>query len=65
MDIKELRGKSPEELRKLSHQLQTQLQDLRVKLATRQSKQTSKLKEMTREIARIETLLNDSVRLSV
>ena len=64
MDIKALRGKSPEELRRLSRELHTHVQALRVQLATRQSAQTSKLGLLTRAIARIETLLAQASRQS-
>lgn len=64
MDIKELRTKSPEELRRLLQEFHAKRQSLLLKLAGRQSKQTSQIGEFRHMIARIETLLVASTRQS-
>jgi ribosomal protein L29 len=62
MDLKELRSKSPEELRRLLQEFHAKMQAHRLKLAARQSTQTSELGQLKRAIARIETLLTASPR---
>lgn len=64
MDIKELRTKSPEELRRLLQEFHAKKHAHQLKLAGRQSTQTSELGSLKRVIARIETLLVASTRQS-
>lgn len=64
MDLKELRAKSPEELRRLLQELHTKKHAHRQQLAARQSTQTANLGHLKRTIAQIETLLTASSRQS-
>lgn len=64
MDIKELRTKSPEELRRLLQEFHAKKHEHALKLAGQQSKQTSELGNLKRTIARIETVLSAATRQS-
>lgn len=64
MDIKELKTKSPEELRRLLQEFHAKKQAHLLKLAGRQSTQTAQIGEFKRIIAQIETLLIASTRQS-
>lgn len=57
MKANELRQKSPNELRRLAADLRSQLRDLRFKVATRQHTKVRTLREMKKDISRIETIL--------
>jgi large subunit ribosomal protein L29 len=59
MKAKELREKSGDELQKeLAELLKAQF-GLRMQLATQQTSNTSQLKKMRRDIARVRTVLNE------
>lgn len=57
MDMKELRLKSPEDLRRHAMELRASIRDMRFKLATRQLTKMKGLHEAKKELARIETTL--------
>lgn len=56
---KELRTKMPDELRRMRETLRGELRSLRFKVASRQAKGTHAMGEMRKEIARIETVLQN------
>ncbi len=58
MDIKELKTKSKEELKKLLSDNRDKLRDLKFKVANRQLKDIRGVRKIKREIARILTILN-------
>jgi ribosomal protein L29 len=58
MDIKELKTKSMQELEKLAAELRAVLRDGRFQLAMRQTKALKKTREARKDLARIETVLN-------
>ncbi len=62
MDMKELRLKSPEELRRQSTELRASIRDMRFKLATRQLTKMKGLHEAKKELARIETVLANPIK---
>lgn len=58
MNLTELRGKNPEALNKeLSELLKAQF-GLRMQIATQQLSNTSQLKKVRRDIARVKTVMN-------
>jgi large subunit ribosomal protein L29 len=61
MKPSELRGKNGEELQKELESLLRAQFGLRMQLATQQLSNTSQLKKMKREIARVRTIMNEKV----
>jgi large subunit ribosomal protein L29 len=59
MKPNELRGKQPEELQKELESLLRAQFGLRMQLATQQLGNTSQLKKVRRDIARVRTILNE------
>jgi large subunit ribosomal protein L29 len=59
MMASELRDLSPEELTTKSGELRNDLFNARVKRATGQLENTAKLRQLRREIARVETILRE------
>ncbi|MDO8618126.1 MAG: 50S ribosomal protein L29 [Candidatus Uhrbacteria bacterium] len=57
MDIKELKMKSVDELRRLAKELRSELRDMRFKVATRQLNKVRNVRKGKKDLARIETLL--------
>lgn len=58
--VKELRGLSQEELAKRENELKKELFELRFQAATGQLEQTARLKEVTKQIARIKTVQSEA-----
>jgi len=56
----DLKSKNPEELRRILSELNVELSDLKMKVATRELKDVRKLRSTKRRIAQILTLLNVS-----
>jgi large subunit ribosomal protein L29 len=61
MKPSELRGKNGDELQKELESLLRAQFGLRMQLATQQLSNTSQLKKMKREIARVRTIMNEKV----
>ena len=61
MKPSELRGKNGEELQKELESLLRAQFGLRMQLATQQLSNTSQLKKMKRDIARVRTIMNEKV----
>ena len=59
MKPSELRGKQPEELQKELESLLRAQFGLRMQLSTQQLSNTSQLKKVRRDIARVRTLMNE------
>ena len=59
MKASELRGKEPQELQKELESLMRAQFGLRMQVATQQLGNTSQLKKMRREIARVRTILKE------
>ncbi len=59
LDVKELRGKSAQELKDELVQLRRTQFDTRIQYRTGQYANTAKFKEMRADIARIKTVLNE------
>ena len=59
MEASELRGKNPEELQKELEALLRAQFGLRMQLATQQLSNTSQLKKVKRDIARVRTILKE------
>lgn len=57
--VEELRGLSQEELAKRENELKKELFDLRFQAAAGQLEQTSRLKEVKKQIARIKTVQSE------
>ncbi len=57
MDIKELKLKSVDELKRLAKELRSELRDMRFKVATRQLTKVRNVRKGKKDLARIETLL--------
>ena len=65
MDAKEMKGKSPEELtQELQSLLRAQF-SLRMQKATQQLTNTSQIKKVRRDIARVRTFLNQKAQAKV
>lgn len=62
MDAKELRGKSPTELREQLLSLYREHFNLRVQRATGQLGNPSRFRALRREIARVKTIMNEQKR---
>jgi len=58
MEIKELKKKSGDELRKILEQMRDKLRDLRFKDANKQLKNVREIRETRRTISRAITLMN-------
>ena len=58
MDTKQLRMKSPDELKRLTLELRAELRDMRFKVATRQLSKVRELRKVRQQLARIATLLH-------
>ncbi len=59
MDIKDLRSKNPEELRRLAQELRTHIREGRFHLAMQQSAKTKAYRQAKKDLARLETVLNE------
>lgn len=59
MEASELRGKNPDELRKELEALLRAQFGLRMQLATQQLANTSQLKKVKRDIARVRTIMKE------
>jgi large subunit ribosomal protein L29 len=59
MEATELRGKNPDELQKELEALLRAQFGLRMQLATQQLANTSQLKKVKRDIARVRTIMNE------
>ena len=59
MDASELRGKNPDELQKELEALMRAQFGLRMQLATQQLANTSQLKKVRRDIARVRTVMKE------
>jgi len=57
MDAKELRQKSPAELKALAAELTGDIRDLRSTVRTRQTRNVRELRHKRRDLARVKTLL--------
>ncbi len=57
MDIKELKLKSVDELKRLAKEQRSELRDMRFKVATRQLTKVRNVRKGKKDLARIETLL--------
>jgi large subunit ribosomal protein L29 len=62
MKPSELRGKQPDELNKELESLLRAQFGLRMQLATQQLSNTSQLKKVRRDIARVRTILNEKAK---
>ena len=62
MKPSELRGKQPDELKKELESLLRAQFGLRMQVATQQLSNTSQLKKVRRDIARVRTILNEKAR---
>jgi large subunit ribosomal protein L29 len=58
-DIAELRGKSPDELKDMAVSLKKELFNLRFLASSGESPNTSRFRQIRRDVARVKTLLND------
>lgn len=61
MDAKSLRAKGAEAIRKQMGEAQTRLRELRFKVSTNQVKDVREIREIKRGIARMKTMLAQSV----
>ena len=59
MDASELRGKSPDELRKQLEDLRKEAFNLRFQAATGQLENTARMRLVRRDAARVKTILNE------
>lgn len=64
MDAKDLRSKSDEALKKLLHEAEQRLQELRFELSANQLKDVREVREVRRTIARIKTILTEAQQSS-
>ena len=62
MKASELRGKEPQELQKELESLLRAQFGLRMQLATQQLSNTSQLKKVRRDIARVRTIMNEKAK---
>ncbi|MBR9863709.1 MAG: 50S ribosomal protein L29 [Rhodobacteraceae bacterium] len=58
MDAKELRGKTPDELRTELVNLKKEAFNLRFQAATSQLENTARVRQVRRDVARVNTILN-------
>jgi large subunit ribosomal protein L29 len=59
MDAKELRSKTPDQLRDQLLALKKEAFNLRFRKATNQLENTARVREVRREVARVKTVLNE------
>jgi len=59
MDATELRGKSPDQLRDALKDLKKEAFNLRFQQATGQMENTSRIRTVKRDVARVNTILNE------
>jgi large subunit ribosomal protein L29 len=62
MKAKELRSKSPDDLKKELASLRKAQFGLRMQLATQQATNTSEVRKLRRDVARVKTLLSEKAR---
>ncbi len=62
MDAKELRAKTPDQLRELLVQLKKEAFNLRFQQATNQLQNTARVRQVRRDTARVLTILNEKAR---
>ncbi|MEM9970359.1 MAG: 50S ribosomal protein L29 [Pseudomonadota bacterium] len=62
MDAKELRGKTPDELRDQLEALRKEAFNLRFQAATGQLENTGRVRVVRRDVARVKTILNEKAR---
>ena len=62
MDAKELRDKTPDELRTQLADLKKESFNLRFRAATNQLESTARIREVRRDTARVKTILNEKAQ---
>ena len=62
MDVKELRNKTPDQLRDELVSLKKEAFNLRFRQATGQLENTARMRQVRREAARVKTVLNEKAR---
>lgn len=62
LDAQDLRGKSPDELRDQLAQLKKEQFNLRFQQATNQLENTARMRLVRRDVARVQTILNEKAR---
>ena len=62
MDVKELRNKTPDQLRDELVALKKEAFNLRFRQATGQLENTARMRQVRREAARVKTVLNEKAR---
>ena len=62
MDATELRGKSPDQLRDALKDLKKEAFNLRFQQATGQMENTARMRAVKRDVARVNTILNEKAR---
>ena len=62
LEATDLRGKTPDELRDQLAQLKKEQFNLRFQAATNQMENTSRMRTVRRDVARVKTILNEKAR---
>ncbi len=62
LDAQDLRGKTPDELRDQLAQLKKEQFNLRFQQATNQLENTARMRTVRRDVARVQTILNEKAR---
>ena len=62
MDAKEMRGKTPDQLREELVRLKKEAFNLRFQQATSQLENTARMRVVRRDVARVKTILNEKAR---
>ena len=62
LEATDLRGKTPDELRDQLAQLKKEQFNLRFQAATNQMENTSRMRVVRRDVARVKTILNEKAR---
>lgn len=62
LDAQDLRGKTPDELRDQLGQLKKEQFNLRFQQATNQLENTARMRLVRRDVARVQTILNEKAR---
>ncbi|SFG36692.1 large subunit ribosomal protein L29 [Palleronia marisminoris] len=62
LDAQDLRGKTPDELRDQLGQLKKEQFNLRFQQATNQLENTARMRIVRRDVARVQTILNEKAR---
>ena len=62
LDATDLRGKSPDELRDQLTELKKEQFNLRFQQATNQLENTARMRTVRRDVARVQTILNEKAR---